>query len=175
QRQKQYAGLVRQMVERSRVGPISDPRSSLTRSQTEITSKAQRNATEADDPSASEPIEGGPKTSDTPPDPTSSQEFLSAVNISPTLDEEQRVALTRILEKNKLAFGLDGRLGNYDAHVKIQLKPNAEPVSLPPFPVSPANREVMDKQMDSWTQLGVIEPSTSPWGAPTFITYRGGK
>ncbi|KAF9000533.1 hypothetical protein BDZ89DRAFT_968948, partial [Hymenopellis radicata] len=166
------------MVERNRdpeIGPISDPRSSLTQSQTEITSKAQRNATEADDPSASEPIEGGPKTSDTPPDPISSQEFISAVNISPELNDEQRMALIKILEKNKQAFGLDGRLGNYDAHVKIQLKPNAEPVSLPPFPVSPANREVMDKQMDSWVQLGVIEPSTSPWGAPAFITYRGGK
>ncbi|KAF8993583.1 hypothetical protein BDZ89DRAFT_923775, partial [Hymenopellis radicata] len=84
QKQEQYASLVKQMVEKGRdteIGPISDPRSSLTRSETEITSKAQRNATEADDPSASEPIEGGPKTSDTPPDPTSSQEFLSAVNI----------------------------------------------------------------------------------------------
>jgi hypothetical protein len=38
------------------------------------------------------------------------------------------------------------------------MKPGAEPVSLPPFPVSPANREVIDKQMDSWLKLGVIEP-----------------
>ncbi|KAI5885684.1 uncharacterized protein SCHCODRAFT_02121892 [Schizophyllum commune H4-8] len=26
--------------------------------------------------------------------------------------------------------------------------------------------------MDSWIQLGVIEPSKSPWAAPVFITYR---
>jgi hypothetical protein len=33
----------------------------------------------------------------------------------------------------------------------------------------------MDKQMDSWIKLKVIEPSQSPWGAPAFITYRNGK
>ncbi len=80
-----------------------------------------------------------------------------------------------MLFQNLNAFGLDGRLGNHNALVEINLKPNSEPVSLPPFPVSPANREVMDKQIDSWIQLGVIEPSKSPWGAPAFIAYRNGK
>jgi hypothetical protein len=59
--------------------------------------------------------------------------------------------------------------------VEIPMKPGAEPVSLPPFPVSPANREVIDKQMDSWLNLGVIEPSKSPWAAPVFIVYRNSK
>ncbi|KAI5886077.1 uncharacterized protein SCHCODRAFT_01049283, partial [Schizophyllum commune H4-8] len=77
--------------------------------------------------------------------------------------------------KHKLAFGVDGRLGNYPAQVEIRLKPGTQPVSLPPFPASPAKREVIDKQMDSWIQLGVIEPSKSPWAAPVFITYRNGK
>ena len=46
---------------------------------------------------------------------------------------------------------------------------------MPPFFMSPASREVMDKQMDSWISLKVIEPSQSPWGAPTFISYRQAK
>ena len=29
--------------------------------------------------------------------------------------------------------------------------------------------------MDKWIQLGVIEPSKSPWAAPAFIVYRNGK
>ncbi|KZT31707.1 hypothetical protein SISSUDRAFT_973101, partial [Sistotremastrum suecicum HHB10207 ss-3] len=74
--------------------------------------------------------------------------------------------------KNSSAFGLDGRLGEHDTLVDILLKPDAKPVSLPPFPISPASREVMDKQMDKWINLGVVEPSKSPWGAPAFITYR---
>ncbi|KAF8997555.1 hypothetical protein BDZ89DRAFT_921462, partial [Hymenopellis radicata] len=152
-----------------------ESRSNVIQSQSHITSKAQRNATEQDDPSASEPIEGGPKTADVAPEPTTTADFTSSVHISPDLMSDQRQALIGVLERNRLAFGLDGRLGNHNAHVRIPMKPNAVPVSLPPFPVSPANREVIDKQMDSWIQLGVIEPSESPWAAPTFITYRNGK
>jgi len=33
----------------------------------------------------------------------------------------------------------------------------------------------MDKQMDSWIKLEVIEPSRSPWGFPALISYRSGK
>ena len=29
--------------------------------------------------------------------------------------------------------------------------------------------------MDKWIQLGVIEPSKSPWAAPAFIVYQNGK
>lgn len=45
------------------------------------------------------------------------------------------------------------------------------PISLPPFHASPANREVINKQMDSSIELGVIKPSRSSWAAPVFIVY----
>lgn len=81
----------------------------------------------------------------------------------------------QVLLQNMEAFSLDGRLGMVDAHCTIPLHPNAKEVSLPPFPVSPAKREAIDKQMDTWLQLGVIEPSKSPWSAPAFIVYCNGK
>lgn len=87
----------------------------------------------------------------------------------------QRRQIEAVIIKNRLAFGLDGRLGNFEGRIDIPMKPGSQPVSLPPFPVSPANREVIDKQMDSWISLGVIEPSKSPWAAPVFIVYRNGK
>jgi hypothetical protein len=55
------------------------------------------------------------------------------------------------------------------------LNPETKEVSLLPFHASPANREVIDKQMDKCIQLGVIEPSKSPWAAPPFIVYQNGK
>ncbi|PBK59952.1 hypothetical protein ARMSODRAFT_922591, partial [Armillaria solidipes] len=124
---------------------------------------------------AQEPVEGGPKTAEFPPEDQSTTDFFNLLDISPDLKLEQRASLERVLFHNRLAFGLDGRLGNHDALVKIELKPGSEPVSLPPFPVSPANRDVMNKQIDAWIQLGVIEPSKSPWGAPAFIAYRNNK
>jgi hypothetical protein len=143
-------------------------RTNVARSITEISSKAQRNATEADDPLAEEPIEGGPKTSDVPEESIPGSQLLTEVDISPDLTTEQHQDLEAMILRNQLAFGTDGRLGNYEVKVEIPMKPGSEPVSLPPFPVSPANREVIDKQMDSWIQLGVIEPSKSPWAAPVF-------
>ena len=55
------------------------------------------------------------------------------------------------------------------------MKLEAKEVSLPLFHASPANREVIDKKMDKWIQLGVIELSKSSWAAPAFIVYRNGK
>ena len=62
-----------------------------------------------------------------------------------------------------------------DAKVQIPLNPGAKPISLPPFPSSPAKREVINKQMDKWIQLGIIEPSKSPWATLAFIIYWNGK
>ena len=97
------------------------------------------------------------------------------MDISPQLTNDQRSALEKIILQNELTFGLDGRLGNYPEKVEVSMKPGTIPISLPPFPASPAKREVIDKQMDSWIELGVIEPSVSPWAAPVFIVYRNGK
>ena len=70
-----------------------------------------------------------------------------------------------------MSFGLDNRLGHLDARVQIPLIPGAKPILLPPFPSSPAKREIIDKKMDKWIKLGIIKPSKSPWSAPAFIVY----
>jgi hypothetical protein len=60
--------------------------------------------------------------------------------------------------------------------MEIKVRPRTKEISLPPFGLSsPAKREAMDSQIDSWLSLGVISPSKSPWGAPAFLVYRNGK
>ena len=61
---------------------------------------------------------------------------------------------------------------HFDAKVHIPLISGTKPISLSPFPSSPAKREIIDKQMDKWIQLGV---SRSPWAALAFIVYQNGK
>ncbi|KAJ7210273.1 hypothetical protein B0H12DRAFT_965334, partial [Mycena haematopus] len=128
---------------RSLVDLVDSAETNVVRSITQISSKAQRNATEDDDPLAEEPVEGGPKTSEVPEDYIPGDTLLSEVDISPHLTPEQRQELEAMILRNKLAFGTDGRLGNYKIEVEIPMKLGSEPVSLPPFPVSPANREVI--------------------------------
>ena len=149
-------------------------KSQTVRSTAEITSKAQRNAT-GEGEEGEESIEGGPKTAEVPPEDVASSKLLTEVHISPDLTELQQQQIRAVVLSNAQAFGLDGRLGDHPSLVEINLKPGTQPVSLPPYSASPANREVIDEQMDAWIKLGVIEPSASPWGAPVFIVYRNGK
>ena len=121
-----------------------------------------------------QPLDGGPKTAEPPPAPQKNTS-LSEIDISSHLNQDQADQMRKVVEDNKRAFGLGNRLGSYPAKVTVRLKPDSEPISLPPFPQSPVKREVMDKQIDDWLQLEVIEPSVSPWGAPTFIVYRNDK
>ena len=43
------------------------------------------------------------------------------------------------------------------------------------YGASPEKREVIDKQMKTWFESDVIEPSVSPWGFLVVISYRNGK
>ena len=112
-----------------------------------------------EDPLSEPPVEGGPKTAEVPEESVPEDRLLQELDISTNLSQEQILAIQRILVKHKEVFGLDSRLGNYAEEVKISLVPDTKPISIPPFYASPANQEVIDKQMDSWLNLGVIEPS----------------
>ena len=120
-------------------------------------------------------VQGGPKTQETPMEEVSEKQLLDELDYSPELNESDRKALQKIVVAHKNAFGLNGRLGNYNAKVEINLRPGVKEISLPPYNASPAKREIIDKQMDSWLSIGVIEPSRSPWGFPALISYRNGK
>jgi len=171
-----HANLIQQLSESP--PPRSNPViavSDIIRSQTEVTSKAQRNAMEKDDPLAEEPIEGGPKTASTPEDDIESSKLIEAIDILPNLTENQKAQLVALITKHVSAFGLDGKLGNYPGKVEVMMKEGTVPISLLPYHASLANRDVIDKQMDAWIELGVIEPSKSPWATPVFIVYHNNK
>ena len=51
----------------------------------------------------------------------------------------------------------------------IKLQPNTEPTSRPLYRYSPAERAEMQKQVQQLLQKGLIEPSTSPFGAPVLF------
>lgn len=118
---------------------------------------------------------GGPKSAEIPSNDVTLSGLFDEIDISQGLRPSQVKGLRGIILKNQEVFGLDGRLGHYPAKVEIPLKEGAKEISLPPFFTSPKSREIINKQMDKWLKLEVIEPSKSPWGAPAFIVYRGEK
>lgn len=97
------------------------------------------------------------------------------VNLGPDIPADVKPKLAAVIHKNKLAFGVNGWLGHVDARVEVPLKPGTLPISVPMYGASPAKREIIDKQVNTWFEAGVIEPSVSPWGFPVVVIYHNGK
>lgn len=130
---------------------------------------------ETDRSTLAQPVVGGPKTAELPEEEVSREEWVGKIDISKELSTEQEERIRKVILRNAASFALDGQLGQYPEEVDIPLLPGTKPISIPPYQASPASKEVIDKQMDTWLKLEVIEPSRSPWAAPVFIVYRNHK
>ncbi|THU86207.1 hypothetical protein K435DRAFT_684153 [Dendrothele bispora CBS 962.96] len=75
-------------------------RGHLSEAKMKISSKAQQNATGEDDPSAEDPLEGGPKGAEILADPISSDKLLQEVSLSPDLTKDQRRQLEEVTGYN---------------------------------------------------------------------------
>ncbi|KAJ3779624.1 hypothetical protein GGU10DRAFT_236744, partial [Lentinula aff. detonsa] len=117
--------------------------STLIRSQTNLDKKSKSDQEIPGEEYGEPPVKGGPKTAEVVEDFTPSNKLLEEIDICKELSADQVKTLQQILVRNKEAFGLDGRLGNYSEEVEIPMLPNAKPIALPPIPLSPANREVV--------------------------------
>ncbi|KZP19227.1 hypothetical protein FIBSPDRAFT_684708, partial [Athelia psychrophila] len=80
-----------------------------------------------------------------------------------------------MLRRRQKAFAFDGRLGHHPTKVHIRTVDGQVPISVPMYGSSPAKKLVIEEQLKKWFELGVIEPSKSPWSAPVVIAYRNGK
>ena len=123
----------------------------------------------------SEPEDYGPKTA-AMPDPTiyPSAQLEDLIDVGSLPDHLKERAWV-MLRKRIKAFGFDGRLGNLPAKVHIRTVDGQVPISLPMYSSSPEKRAIINEQIDTWFEQGVIEPSKNPWGAPIVIAYRNGK
>jgi hypothetical protein len=80
-----------------------------------------------------------------------------------------------MLRKRVCAFGFDSTLGHMDAKARVRVKEGVDPIAVLMCGSSPEKGRIIDVQLDKWFELGVIEPSMSPWSAPVVIAYRNGK
>ena len=117
----------------------------------------------------------GPKTA-AMPDPTiyPSERLEELIDVG-SLPEHLKEEAWAMLRRRIKAFGFDGRLGNLPAKVHIWTVDGQVPISMPMYHASPQKREIIDEQINTWFEQGVIEPSKSPWSAPVVIAYRNGK
>ena len=93
--------------------------------------------------------------------------------------EEHRGRLKELLEKHislfvdKLPYGKPPDRG---IEHTIDLEEGAQPVSRPPYRLSPKEQEEMEEQVRDLLAQGLIRPSFSPWGAPIlFVPKKDGR
>ena len=54
----------------------------------------------------------------------------------------------------------------------IDLIPGTEPISIPPYKMSPAELRELKAQLEELLSKGFIRPSISPWGAPVLFVKK---
>ena len=80
-----------------------------------------------------------------------------------------------MLKSHVKAFGFDRRLGHCPGRAHMRTVDGQVLIVVPLYGSSPEKWRVIEEQLDKWLELGVIEPSISPCGAPVVIAYRNGK
>jgi hypothetical protein len=91
-----------------------------------------------------------------------------------TPDPEVHKRLSELCEKYAEAFGTDISKPCLLKRFKIRLKNGAQYVALVPRRVSQPVLEEMQRQISEMLEMGVIEPSDSPWSAPVVMVRRPG-
>ena len=54
----------------------------------------------------------------------------------------------------------------------IQLHPGEVPAALPPRRLSPALQQTLNEAVDEWIDLGIVQPSTSPFSSPVVMVRK---
>ena len=84
------------------------------------------------------------------------------------LTEVEKAQLLQVLHKYKSAFALhDYDLGRCTIIEHAIDTGNAEPVRKPPYRTPFAQRTIVENELKKMLDMGIIEPSISPWASPT--------
>ena len=99
------------------------------------------------------------------------QETLADVHVSSQLEDEQYAQVKRVLSNFKSTLtdvpGMT-KLGQHD--IKLT---DSTPIRSKPYPIPYAMREVVKKEVQTMLDLGVVEPSESPYAHPLVLVNKG--
>lgn len=87
------------------------------------------------------------------------------------LSQEERVAGNRIIDSFKEINGEKyfGRTSKISLNIDTG---NSKPIKQRQYPLSPYMSNILNKELDSMLELGVVEPSQSPWCSPVLLVKK---
>lgn len=87
-----------------------------------------------------------------------------------SLSAEEQKRLDRVIGSfNQLVSDKLGQTNVISHHIDTG---NAKPFKLRQYPLSPAMQVHLNKEIDEMLELGVIEPSNSPWNSPVLLVKK---
>lgn len=107
-----------------------------------------------------------PSSDEDPPHPLDpAEDIVFPETISP--------GLRQVLDKRKIVFSkFTGKLVDRGIDHVIPTVPGTKPAYRPPYRLSPAEQKEVEKQISDLLLMGLIEPSTSPYGAPVLFVAK---
>ena len=73
---------------------------------------------------------------------------------------------------NVFPADLPGMPPDRDIDFGIDLVPGTQPISIPPYRISPTVLKELKEQLQELLDKGFIRPSVSPWGAPVLFVKK---
>jgi len=101
---------------------------------------------------------------------TEQHETYKEVQINPELSTEQQEQVKELIAQFSDIFTDVPKVTNLGEHA-IKLT-SLEPIRSRPYPLPYALREIVDKEIETMLQLGVIEPSTASYAAPIVMVKK---
>ena len=69
-------------------------------------------------------------------------------------------------------YDIAGLPSDREVEFTIDLIPETEPISIPPYRMAPAELRELKAQLEELLSKGFIRPSISPWGAPVLFVKK---
>lgn len=86
------------------------------------------------------------------------------------LSYEENLVLNEVIERFKTLS--PAGLGRTSLTEHKIITGDAEPIKQRYYPLSPAMQSILNGELDKMLELGVIEPSTSPWSSPVLLVKK---
>ena len=101
--------------------------------------------------------------------------FVPPIKSFGNLDEHEQNEVSDLIQSYRLAFTMAdddlGRLGYY--RFTIPMIDESDTSYIPPRPVPIGLRSKVESEIDTWKQLGIIEPTQSGFNTPLIILKKG--
>ena len=118
-----------------------------------------------------EQIERNKNTPDKPTVPLSPQEqkeFLDQLNLK--VPEDERKLYEQLILQNHDVFSKSkddlGKANNFTHKIFTKTE---DPIFQKQYPIPDVHREYLEKQVQEWLKLGIVQPSTSQYNSPMFL------